>query len=165
MKTIFAKETAVGRLTASNSIQQEQRQRGISLSVLMCTHLPKGVLTQAVLFALYPNPPFSPWKKYCRQSIFMKRFLFLPITEKQVILILLSPLSQNPAIKKPQSKTDSLCFDRWKAESASNFALLIMLKIKKKKRKQKMKIFSAMQKIKAAHFPNYLWTGGKNHEG
>lgn len=31
-----------------------------------------------------------------------------------------------------------------------------MLKIKKKKRKQKMKIFSAMQKIKAAHFPNYL---------
>lgn len=60
MKTIFAKETAVGRLTAPNSIQQEQRQGGILLSVLMCTRLPRGVLTRAVLSALYPNPPSSP---------------------------------------------------------------------------------------------------------
>lgn len=37
--------------------------------------------------------------------------MFSPITENQVIIILLSPLYQNSAIKKPQSKTDSLCFD------------------------------------------------------
>lgn len=91
----------------------------------------------------------------------MKRFLFLlylPITEKQVIFILLTPLSQNSAIRKPQSKTNSLCFDCWKTESESNFALLIKLK----KNLQKMKIFSSTQKIKAAYFPNYLWTGEKN---
>lgn len=58
----------------------------------------------------------------------MKRFMFSPITENQVIIILLSPLYQNSAIKKPQSKTDSLCFDCWKTESESNFALLIKLK-------------------------------------
>lgn len=40
-KNILVKETAVGRLTASESMQQEQREGGILLSVPIHIYLPK----------------------------------------------------------------------------------------------------------------------------
>lgn len=125
MKNIFVQETAAGRFSATQWIQQEWRQSGISSSVLICIYLPNWVLTTAIPSALYPNPPSSPIQKYCQVSPFSwKGFCFYSL-KKQVIFVLPSPLSQNSAIKKPQSKTNSLCFDCWKTESESNFTVLI----------------------------------------